>query len=139
MRALAQSEWRETVLKSIREEELVTEIGRRFFRFVRENASQMGDDPAQMSRLLMAVEDESFSSLILERLQESNALLTNDPITEQGIRESAEIARRRHQIRGLQAELDQLMQSEKKLTREEHDRISELTRAITQLKSLRPC
>lgn len=139
MRALAQSEWRETVLKAIREEELVTDIGRRFFRFVRENASLLGDDPAQMSRLLMAVEDESFSSLILQRLQESNAQLTNDPITEQGIRESAEIARRRHQISGLQAELDQLMQSEKKLTREEHDRISELTRAITQLKSLRPC
>jgi DNA primase len=134
MRALAEPDWASTVLRCIPEEDLPSEEGRRFYRFVRDHDVSSEGGAAELARMLMVEEEESFSSVILGRLQESNALLANEPITDLALKECVAVLRK-HRIKALREELERFVQDKNVLTPEDQDRVDEIHKTLWQLKS----
>jgi DNA primase len=132
MRALAEPEWRKTVLKNVEVEDFVTPLGRRFLEFVIEYREQLGLDEAELIRQLNLLTDPVFSSAIGSTLQEIHIHLAKVPITLSAINQCIHCLRK-NRIRNLQAELTRFIQEKQMLTNEDQDRVQEMHRILEQL------
>ncbi len=113
IRALADPEWRKTALGVVEEHELVTEEGRRFYRFVAAHQAEMGYDASDVVDLLNRFESEEFALAFRQYLQEISTLSEKLPLNEALIRGSAQTLKKHHLERRkqlLSGELARLVQ-----------------------------
>lgn len=136
LRALAEPDWRARALKCIREEELLTPLGRGFYRFIQTHLTALYGDETMLGRLLNAEPDEDFSSAMRERLQEFQTFMAKVPITETLLQQCADLLRqapKKRETEMLSQELMLLLQKTT-LTSEDLERVHEFERLLKELK-----
>jgi hypothetical protein len=133
MRALAEPEWRATVLKNIEADDLITPLARRFLEFVIEYREQLGSDEAELIRLINLQNIPDFSDAIRERLQEFRARMANEPITEALIGQCATTLQRHRKLTQIIEERDRLL-LQPSISLADKERVNELHRLYRELK-----
>jgi DNA primase len=140
VRALMEPEWRASVLKHIKSDELVTPPAQRLFNLVEQNSQSLGWEADAVIRLVEAQHDEPFSTAVRDRAQEFRAHMANVPIAEELIVTCAETLHRFHKEKRaewLAEELARLLQKSP-LSEEERASIREYTaehqRVLKELK-----
>ena len=137
LRALAEPEWRSTVLRYIRPDELCTEDGRRFARFVETNLAELNSAEEGWAAVLDRREEAEFSLRIRQHLQEIGANSAKVPVNEAGIKGCAETIKRHREIELVQRQYE-LLQSKPVLSAEDQERVREYQIDLRKLKGSNP-
>ncbi len=139
IRALGDPEWYSLALRAAGEEDMLTELGRRFYRFAAAHAAELAE-PGALVDVLNRDEEEDFSLAIRQYLQESNTTSEKVPLSEPTIRGCAQTLKKHHleeRKRHLAQEMAILMQASQDrgvLSALDRERLQELNRLLRELK-----
>jgi DNA primase len=136
LRALASPEHRACALRLVEPEDLADSLDRQIYLFVRERLRDPSADEAELVRRLREEGPEGTSEAAVQRLQESQVALANEPIDEEVLADAVRIIRDRR-AEMVNAELMRLLQSKTELTAEDRDRVHELHALLARLKGSR--
>jgi DNA primase len=134
LRALVEPEWRETVLKHMRPDDLLSEDARRFARFVEQYQAELGEDATALAVVLDRREDGEFSLRIRQQLQEISALAVKVPVNEAAIIGCAATLRRHREIELVQKRLSELLQSKPVVSAEDQEQVRAYQAILRKLK-----
>ena len=132
IRALAMPEYRPTALSLISADDLFDETDRRLWQLVSGNAGPIGDEAALMD-LVRAQNDDSFSAAVAERLQESHAVVANEPITDEALSGAAKAIREKR-LAAAEGELREILKTRTVLTEQDRERMKLLREVQSRLR-----
>ena len=138
LRALAEPEWRSTVLKHIRPGDLYSEDAQRFARFVESYRHELDAAESGWAAVLDRVEDAEFSLRIRQVLQEISANSVKVPVNEAAIKGCAETIKRHRGIELVQRQQLEMLQSKPDLSAEDREQIREYHLTLVKLKGSNP-
>lgn len=134
VRALADPEWRYVALRLLRDEDLVEGADRELLRFARQVGVSEALDEAGLVRRIRADMAPELADLIVQRLQESQAALANEPLSEAVLANAVRLVRSRRTLM-VESELRALLADRSEWTEEDRRRIDELQKVLRALKS----
>jgi hypothetical protein len=133
IRAAATAEHRRTVLDLVEPEDLLDATDRGLLAFISDHRDELGPDEGDLVQAIRSAADEEFSEAAAQRLQESGAALSKEPIDAKVLADAAKAIRERR-AEMLGQELSRLLQARGEWTEEDSDRVRELHDVVARLK-----